>query len=203
MELITLIGADASGKDTQISRLKSHFLNENKKVQVITIWDSLLEFSEIPDKKMVRAVVETFLLKFEPDARSLFLMSCLKNSFSKLDPSNDVVLLNGFFHKYWASEMAYGVESAFWERNREIFSRSGRSFYLKAPLSTCLGRKTEWSSYEQGKGKFQSKESLGLFEFQKKLHQNLDGIVNGLEDVLIIDGSKNEDAVFMDIVNNL
>jgi thymidylate kinase len=86
MQLITLVGADASGKDTQIALLKNHFLREKKKVQVITIWDSLGEFSEIPDKKMVRSVVETFLLKFDSYARSLFLMSCLKNSFSKINP---------------------------------------------------------------------------------------------------------------------
>lgn len=204
MEVITLIGADACGKDTQIASLKKHFEGQNKKVQVITIWDSLAEFSSINDKKSLQEIVETFLLKYEAHARSFFLLACLKNSVSKIDATADIILLNGFFHKYWASEMAYGVESALWEKNISEFVPSDKVFYLKTPIEQCLSRKTSWSKYEQGLGLFAKKiEKLSKVDFQKNLHANLDRISHTIENLIVIDGSQSVEKVFSDLVKEI
>lgn len=203
MKVITLIGADASGKDTQIAHLKETFLNQKKRVQVITIWDSLADFSEIKDKKTLQETVETFLLKFESHARSFFLMACLKNSMEKIDRSNDIVLLNGFYHKYWASEMAYGVESDLWKLNSHQFIDSDFYFYLKTPVEICSQRKTHWSKYEQGLGQFNKSERISREVFQKRLHQHLESLTNQIKNLHTIDGSRDEQTVLKDILGHL
>lgn len=203
MKVITLIGADASGKDTQIAHLKNYFLGEGKKVQSITIWDSLSEFSEIKDKKTLQEVVETILLKYEPHARSFFLISCLKNSLAHIDPTVDVVLLNGFYHKYWASEVTYGVESEQWIQNLSQFISSDIYFYLKTPVDICATRKNQWSKYEQGLGKSVNGKVFTCETFQEKLHQNLDKITGQIKNLHTVDGSKDEDSVFKEILGHL
>lgn len=204
IEVITLIGADACGKDTQIELLKKHFEAQNKKVQVITIWDSLSEFASIKDKRSLQEIVEIFLLQYEAHARSFFLLACLKNSEAKLDPTNDIILLNGFYHKYWASEMSYGVESSFWEKNRSEFVISDKVFYLKTPVLECLRRKTSWSKYEQGLARFAANhQRVDKTVFQKNLHTHLERISNSIENLVVIDGSKSVDEVFKEIVAQL
>lgn len=200
MKTVTLIGADASGKDTQMAMLKEHFEKAGKKVQVITIWDSLVEFASIPDKKILKQTIETFLLSFEPEARSFFLMSCLKNSESKIRDDVDYVFLNGFFQKYWASEAAYGVPRELWKTNSERFLKSDVTLYLQTSLEQCLKRKQDWSNYEQGKGRFFSQTLQSREDFQRKLHEELDLIVSGTPEAKIVSGNQAPHRVFKDII---
>lgn len=201
MKLITLIGADASGKDTQIALMKSRLESQGKSVQVITIWDSLAEFSAIEDKKVLKQTVETFLLKFEAEARSFFLLSCLKNSENKIDLNKDYVLLNGFYHKYWASEAAYGVPSDLWAKNTDQFRSSYKLIYLNTPLEICLQRKQHWSNYEQGLGKYKGAKIESKEKFQLRLHEELDRIVKTLPNVLMINGNRTEETVLQEILS--
>ncbi len=203
MKVVTLVGADASGKDTQLAKLKDHFESLGKKVQVITIWDSLGEFAAIPDKKILKQTIETFLLSYEPEARSFFLLSCLKNSESKMRSDVDYVFLNGFFHKYWASEAAYGVSHDLWKKNCSHFHRSDVTIYLNTSLEQCLQRKEEWSNYEQGKGRFYGKAIASRELFQKKLHTELDKIMDGLSDVSVIKGDHSAEQVFKELLKLL
>lgn len=201
MKVITIIGADACGKDTQINLLKEHFSATGKSVQVVSIWDSLSDFQEIEDKKTLQKVVETILLRYEPHARSFFLLACLKNSISKVKNETDVVLLNGYFHKYWASELTYGVDSNIWANTINSFLKSDSYIYLNTPVQICLKRRTKWSNYEQGAGKKINHNQFTLEEFQTNLHQNLDRIISSMKErVHQIDGSKSEKEVFTEIL---
>lgn len=204
MKIITLIGADASGKDTQIALLKEHFENLNQKVQVISIWDSFIDFANLTDKKSLQEIVETFLLKYEAHARSFFLMACLKNSLSRLNSANDIVLLNGFFHKYWASEMTYGVDNSLWEKNISEFIESDQVYYLKTSAEQCIARKTSWSKYEQGLARFAPNlEKMTKEIFQENLHTNLDKIAVKIPNLKIIDGGRPVDLVFRDLIKEI
>lgn len=200
MKVITLVGADASGKDTQIALLKKHLEGQGRKVQVITIWDSLGEFAAIPDKKILVQTVETFLLQFEAEARSFFLLSCLKNSESRIQPDADYVLLNGFFHKYWASEAAYGVSHSLWSNNISLFRKSDTTIYLNTSLEHCLSRKESWSNYEQGKGKFKGRPAGDREAFQKRLHTELQAILKQFDKVVTVDGNRGQEEVFSDLI---
>lgn len=204
MKIITIIGADASGKDTQVELIKNHFEKQDKKVQVITIWHSMADFTVVEDKELLQEIVETFLLKYEAHARTFFLMACLKNSMEKIRLDNDIVLLNGFFHKYWASEMSYGVESEMWEKNICTFINVDKTFYLKTPVDVCLSRKVHWSKYEQGLGKFTGKMMISnQKEFQENLHRNLDIIASKTKNLITLDGTLPIEQVFNTIIKEL
>lgn len=204
MKIFTLMGADACGKDTQLEKLRKHFEGLGHKVQVITIWDSLRDFHQIEDQKTLHKIVETFLLKFEPHARSFFLLACLKNAVSKIRPDSEIIFLNGFYQKYWASEMNYGIEKTFWEKEISSFPPSDKIIYIKTPVEVCLKRKEQWSQYEQGLGislstsVYESKET-----FQKKLHQKVDQVAAMMPNCHIIDGSQSIEEVFKSILKVL
>jgi thymidylate kinase len=204
MKIITIIGADASGKDTQVELIKNHYEKLNKKVQVITIWHSMADFTVVKDKKLLQEIVETFLLKYEAHARTFFLMACLKNSMEKITIDNDIVLLNGFFHKFWATEMSYGVESEMWEKNICTFINVDKSFYLKTPVDVCLDRKTDWTKYEQGLGKFTGKMMISDTKtFQTNLHAHLENIVSKTKNLVVLDGTQSIEAIFNAIIKQL
>jgi dTMP kinase len=209
MKIITIIGADASGKDTQVELIKNHYEKLNKKVQVITIWHSMADFTVVKDKKLLQEIVETFLLKYEAHARTFFLMACLKNSMEKITIDNDIVLLNGFFHKFWATEMSYGVESEMWEKNICTFINVDKSFYLKTPVDVCLDRKTDWTKYEQEY--YQSPSLEGIYQlqamyattFQTNLHAHLENIVSKTKNLVVLDGTQSIEAIFNAIIKQL
>lgn len=204
MKVITIIGADACGKDTQINFLKDHFTGLGKSVQVISIWDSLQEFQDLEDKKSLKTVVETILLKYEPHARSYFLLACLKNSLSRIQKEKDVVILNGFFEKYWASEVTYGVDSNLWSKAISDFIPSDTYVYLKTPAEVCLGRRSSWSNYESGKGRSVSGKQKTLEEFQTELHRNLDSLIATMgHKVHRVSGNQSEAGVLSEILKVL
>lgn len=218
MEIINLIGADACGKDTQIALMKKYFEEQKKVVQVISIWDSLIDFSSYLDKNSLQKIVDVFLLKFEPHARSFFLLSCLKNSFAKIRYNSDVVILNGFYHKYWASELSYGLDNDLWKNNMSYFSQISTSsplhkniqqqkyIYLETNLDICKSRRNQWSKYEQGLAPSLNQQVKDLQTFQTELHKNLQMLVKDLEkieSVAQINGNQSQENVFQDILKFL
>jgi thymidylate kinase len=204
MKFVVVTGADACGKDTQIGSLLQHCAEEGRHVQALTIWDSLQDFTHINDKKTLMDVLDTFLMKFEPHARSLFLLSCLKNSLDKIKPQTEMVIFNGYFHKYWASEMSYGVDPGFWENSlKGLLPVPEKIFYLRTPVDQCLGRRLKWSQYEQGAARSLHKVALNFREFQTEIHKNLDKILLGQKGVETLDGSLPVEEVFSQLVNRL
>lgn len=197
MKFIVVTGADACGKDTQIASLVQHLSNQGQAVQPLTIWDSLQDFAHISDKKVLMDVLDSFLLKFEPHARSLFLLSCLRNSLDKIKSATEVVLFNGYVFKYWASEMSYGIEDEFWQKSIEsLMPKPDQVFYLKTPLEQCLSRRLKWSQYEQGQARHAGDGKKDFIEFQKSVHLHLDQILDRLPGLQILDGSQSPEAVF-------
>ena len=213
--MIVLTGADASGKDTQIKLLEEALQLKGKKVQILTIWDSFGDFENIGDPVLLKKVLSGFLLKFEPHARSLFLMSSLRNSLDKIKSSSEIVLVNGYIYKYWASEMAYGVERDFWKTSFLLFPQPHSIFYIRTDLKECLKRREQWTNYEKGEGRFANNISLNFFDFQEAIHKNLDKLMAELINepmtdlrpeqagVRIVDGNKSQDIVFQEINEKL
>lgn len=195
MKTIVVTGPDACGKDTQVAFLKRVFESRGSRTHVSSVWDSLRLFAAAGDPANVRKVLDVFLMDFEPKARSLFLQSVLRNSL-KLAAPVDVLLINGSWLKYAASEAAYGVPFSLWlERAGELFGEADLILSLEAPLEACLKRRTEWSLYEQGKARFDGEVADGLQSFQKRVHQNLKVLLRDLKDVTAIDAAAAPDAV--------
>ena len=172
MMTIAVTGPDASGKDTQVELLARHFKSLGLKTSVTSIWSALRLFNGTASPETIHVVLQTFLTEFAPVPRSLFLQSVLQQSMSEAEPDSDVLIMNGFVTKYWASEKAYGVDDSVWEGPaRHLFRRPEAILVLECPLETCLSRRTKWTPYERGEAQFAHSPVESLREFQTRLHR--------------------------------
>ena len=115
-----------------------------------------------------------------------------------------MVIFNGYFYKYWASEMSYGLDRVFWGKQiQELLPEPEKVFYLRTPVDQCLSRRLKWSQYEQGMARSLYKNSLNFNEFQAEVHKNLDSILMDKEGVEVLDGSLPVEDIFAKLVKRL
>jgi thymidylate kinase len=197
MKFIAITGPDASGKDTQIKRLEEHLRQTNLKTHALSIHSSMEDFHSISDLKTISSFLDIFILKFDPMARSLFLLSLLKNSLAKVPVHTDVVLYNSYWYKYAASEASYGIPLSFWiDHAADLFPTPDLVLNIQVTLENCLLRRSKWSAYESGEAQYFLGSPLNLKSFQTKMHQSLQQILSQSEqNSAVIDGSLNEDLV--------
>lgn len=203
MKFIVVSGADACGKDTQIERLKAHFLNQNIKTQFLCLDSSLESLQGFWTLNSPDSFVNAILLQFEPIARTLFLQSLIKNTLDKIERDTDVVIFNGYWYKYAASEAAYGIPLSFWSSAAsQYFPKPDVSIYLDVPFEHCLKRRQHWTPYESGKARYWGGRPLSHEDFQKAIHQNFRLLYSQIPDsVFQIDGNHDEDQVARNILS--
>ncbi len=200
MKFVVITGPDASGKDTQIERLSSHLKSRGLTAQTLSIKNSLQDFSEVADIKTLNSILNVFLIKFEPQARSHFLLSLLKNSIAKMKSDCDVVLYNGYWFKYLASESAYGVDKSFWIKNIESLPKPDLTIGLKASWESCKLRRSQWSAYEKG----QAHVTSSLEVFQTKMRNQLFACLDEWSgNKVFIDADRDEETVSQEILNHV
>lgn len=205
MKLIALTGPDACGKDTQLKRLENSLLSLGLRVQTLSIHSSMRAFSHVSDPKTINEFLNIFLLQFAPEARSLFLMSLLKNSFDQITEEADILLYNSFWYKYAAAEMTYGIPSDFWTSQMKTFlPKPDLMVRIHADVQSCLLRRSRWSSYESGGARYLKKSPLDLESFQTQLHFNLNQLLSSTEAPQFqVNGQLSEDLVFQQILIGL
>lgn len=154
--LICIAGPDGSGKTTQLTKLAEHFAFDNKnKVAAVTIWDMLLDpkFKELIAFKSPRQV-DKYLGTLDPIARSLFLYHCMKQALAlALQKDVDVILLNAYWYKYYATEVAHGGDATLLRTLAEqIFPEPELTLYLDVSPQESAQRKGDamLSDYETG-----------------------------------------------------
>lgn len=199
MKFIAITGPDACGKDTQIEKLSSNLKAQGLKVQKLSIQDSLQDFVEIADMKTINAVLNVFLLKMPAEARSHFLLSLLKNSIAKINSQADVILYNGYWYKYAASEQAYGVAREMWLKNIESLPRPDLIIEIQASFENCLLRRAQWSAYESG----QALPKLEFHSFQKSMRAALSDILSSLNPKVSVNGDRNEGSTADEIISKV
>ncbi len=203
MKFIVISGADACGKDTQIDCLEKYFLRQGHKTQVLSIHSSLADFTPLTDPKTLSDVLNVFLLKFEPIARTLFLQSLIKNTLDKIKRDTEIVIFNGYWYKYAASEATYGVPFSFWSTSAaQYFPKPNVAIHLDVPFDACLKRRQGWTPYESGQARYWGTASLSFEHFQKSMHQHFLSLFSALPDsVLRIDGNHDEEQVARNILS--
>lgn len=206
MKLIVVTGPDACGKDTQTELLNDYLKQNGYHSQRLSIWDSFQDFHGVGDPQTLQKVVQTFLLRFSGESRSLFLTSCLKNSLAKILPSTEIAIFNGYFYKYWASELSYGVDPILWsERLKGLFPQPDLTFFLDCPPDVALLRRERWSDYESGlaSGIKGHEPKPNLQTFQKRTYQNFKSILPTISQLKMIDGILSKTDVHQKIVESL
>ncbi|MEM7394790.1 MAG: hypothetical protein AAF492_20855, partial [Verrucomicrobiota bacterium] len=107
IKMICVTGPDGAGKTTQLTRLAEHYAYDSaNKVVAVTIWDMLFDpdFKSCIPFKNPREV-DAYLGALDAMPRSLFLFHCMLQALdSAIRKEPDVMLVNAYWYKYYATE---------------------------------------------------------------------------------------------------
>ncbi len=181
-------GLDGSGKDTQIQQIIDFGAKKNKKIISYSIWDSLEMFSDFPELN-IKQILDVFLTKMVPGARTLFLQSVLLQAERQVNFADcDLAIFNAGIPKYAASEQVLGSPLSLWLAIETHFKYCEKIIYLKCSKETLIKRKETLSTYES--------------QFWDKLdayRDNLEKYLGTLENVITVDADREPNIVFEQI----
>lgn len=196
--LICVTGPDGSGKTTQIARIAEGLSKRGtKKIVPMTIWDMLLD----PTTRGRVAFkspgeLDSFLEILRPMTRMLFLAHCLHAALDlAFARKPEIILANGYWYKYWATEVAHGGPAEAMRDLMKVFPEPAITFYLDITAEEAFRRKAKLSGYETG---FAGERTLEAFTaFQGRAHPVLEGLaeekgwirLNGTEPVATLSES--------------
>lgn len=178
MKVVCVTGVDGCGKSTQIAALTKMLDERNHTVQHVSIWDGL---SSKPIREALpfpsRIHVYRYLRILTPKARAHFLFHALQVSLD-LAARNvcDVLLIDGYWYKYYATEVAHGAGQADVRTMASSFQRPDRTFYLSVPPDEAFARKVRCTDYESGYGDGQQ-----FLHFQRRSQFVLDALAAELK----------------------
>ncbi len=172
--VICVAGADGSGKTTQISRLAAFFEGQERKVVPVTIWDAFLDpavASKLPFERP--SEIYRYLKLLSPVSRTHFLFHALHLALERAwERKPNVMLLNAYWYKYFATEVAHGGDPALVRQLATGFPEPDRTFYLSVSPEDALARKSRRSDYESG----YRQDDQTFLAFQRRAHEALDAL---------------------------
>jgi thymidylate kinase len=173
VKFVCVTGVDGSGKSTQISALAQAFAAQGRAAGRVSIWDGLsservrgaLAFRSRED-------VYRYLGMLSPAARAYFLFHALQVSMDfAVAGTWDVLLLDGYWYKYYATEVAHGADQEAVRSMALGFPRPDWTFYLTLDPSVSTARKALRSDYESGYG-----DARRFLDFQRRSQTVLDAL---------------------------
>jgi dTMP kinase len=147
---------------------------------VSTIWDPILDpafqgralFAEPSE-------ADGYLELLGPTSRMYFLAHGIGESLSRaLRRGTDVLLLNAYWYKYHATEVAHGGDREVLRAITSVLPEPHVTFYLRVTPAEAARRKESFSAYETG---FADTRSAEAFEsFQPAALEELDALAEEL-----------------------
>jgi thymidylate kinase len=201
--LICVTGPDGAGKTTQIARIGEALSKRGKKkIVAMTIWDMLLDPStrgRVGFKSPLE--LDSFLEVLSPMARMLFLCHCLYEALDlALARSPDVILANGYWYKYWATEVAHGGDPQAMLNLMTVFPEPVLTFCLDISADEAFRRKARLSGYETG---FAAQRTLEAFTaFQALARPPLERLAQE-KSWIRLDGKESASALSETILNRI
>ena len=194
-KLICVTGPDGSGKTTQIGRIAELLERGGKHtIAPVTIWDLLLDPSS--KGKLIfnePAQVDRYLSILHPTSRTLFLYHCMHEALVLAGKRGaDVLLINAYWYKYYATEVAHGGDRVLLRELARVFPAPALTFYLKVDPEEAFARKVALSGYETGFAKERTKDAF--VAFQRVAHAELERLADELSWVPL-DGRASIDAL--------
>lgn len=165
-KIVCITGMDGTGKSTLIRSLKPDFPN----AQIATIWDAFTQSDNGLAFESKQAIDE-YLCRQGPDARLMFLAHAMKQALDiALMTNPELLFVNGYYYKYFASELALGAPLKLVKALAKAFPTPDLVLHLELPIALAAARKTRWSRYECGLQQTPSQE--GFVGFQQKVKPN-------------------------------
>lgn len=198
-QIICVTGPDGSGKTTQITKLAEALAGRGTNVAAVTIWDLLLDpsvrgkvlFAEPQD-------VDRYLAVLSSTARAHFLYHCFHEAMALGSRRQaDVLLVNSYWYKYFATEVAHGGDRELLRRLAAGFAPPDRTFYLRVDPTVAYQRKDQLSGYETGFAEPRSEEAF--LAFQRTSLGVLDDLARELE-WIELDGRKKPEELTATLV---
>lgn len=172
--VICVVGGDGSGKTTQIARLTTFFKEQERKVVPVTIWDAFVDpavVSKLPFERP--SDVYAYLKLLGPLSRTHFFFHALHLALERAwDRKPSVLLLNAYWYKYFATEVAHGGDPALLRQLAAGFPEPDLTFYLSVDPEKAFSRKTHRSDYESGYGR----DEQTTLAFQRRAHEALQAL---------------------------
>lgn len=159
-QIIVITGQDGSGKSTLIKKLIENLPNSTE----VTIWDAL-----DPELFNSKQKIDDYLSELTPNSRVLFLAHALMQSMElALKTQYSILLINGYFYKYFSSELALGANKQLVKRLSDFFPKSNKVIKLNISSDIAFKRKTKITKYECGL-KDVSEQNFISFQDKSKL----------------------------------
>lgn len=164
--VICVAGGDGSGKTTQIARLTAYFSERGHNAVPVTIWDAFADptvASKLPFDRP--SDVYGYLKLLGPVSRTHFLFHALHLALERASDRNpDVLLLNAYWYKYFATEVAHGGDPALLRQLAAGFPEPDFTFYLSVDPEEAMARKAHPSDYEYG----YARDAQAMLAFQRR-----------------------------------
>lgn len=164
-ECIVVTGPDGSGKSRVIKEWLEKLRGEGIQAVGFSIWDGLATQKQFGSKGEALA----YLMGLQGWARVHFLLHGLAILSQLIEKAQaEVILVDGYWYKYYLSESLYQPELSLSPSSFEYCVVPDQVLYLETSLEQVMCRKSSWSRYECG-GKASS--PFHFIHFQKKLRE--------------------------------
>jgi thymidylate kinase len=157
-KLIAITGMDGVGKNSVMDALVESF----PRATTAEIWQPMYGTSSPFSSKQA---VDRYLCSLTTEARSLFLAHALWESTQQaLRQDADILFLNAYYYKYFATELAMGAPKTLIEKLITLFPKPDLVIEITCPIEQVVQRKKRFSRYECGCAEEANAASFAAFQ---------------------------------------
>ncbi|MFA5897614.1 MAG: hypothetical protein WC829_00740 [Hyphomicrobium sp.] len=204
--LIAIVGSDGAGKSTAAAALTAELRQRGTHATVLDRWDILNNPGHYPTATFLRAQsgeIREGLIEMRQVPRFLFLMWTISLAVTRAESHRShVFVMDGYWMKHAASEIAYGLDATWTENVVAGLRRPDRVFYLRLDPDLAWSRKQRGQvvPYECG---MDATCSYGSFlSHQRKITAQLD-LWSARDNWTTLDAARTSPEVTADLLDRL